>query len=422
MRKQLVVAGVMTLSAIAFGQKKELKKAEKAIKSGDISEAMSYVNQAEGLISGADTETMAQFYVVKGETYLAEAGESDFTKLKTAAEAFIKSSELNSEKYAERTSLGIQNLRTALVNSAVRDQNSKNYAMAAEKLETSYSISRTDTLDLYFAAGNAINAKNYAAATSYYETLLELGFTGIRTEYIVNDIETDEIVAFNTESERNTSMLSGQYNNPKTRLTESLRADILTNLALLLVAEGKNDKAMEIIQKARSENPKDASLIRAEADMAYKTGDMAKYNALMQEVIEGDPNNPELYYNLGVGSSQIGETDKALGYYKKAIELRPDYANAQINIAALMLAGEAEMVEEMNNLGTSSADNKRYDELKDKRKQLYLEVLPYLESALSSKGDNVELIRTIMNLYSQLGMDDKFKMMKSKLQTLEGGQ
>ncbi|MEL6810560.1 MAG: hypothetical protein AAFP76_04440, partial [Bacteroidota bacterium] len=88
----------------------------------------------------------------------------------------------------------------------------------------------------------------------------------------------------------------------------------------------------------------------------------------------------------------------------------------------LLLQKEGAIVEEMNGLGTSAADDRRYDELKGQRTALYEQVLPYLESAVEQKGDNVELIRTLMNIYGQLGMDDKFKAMKAKLSTMEGGQ
>ena len=71
-----------------------------------------------------------------------------------------------------------------------------------------------------------------------------------------------------------------------------------------------------------------------------------------------------------VGAAQNKQNEKALGYYKKALELKPDYAIAQINIAALMLSEEGAIVEEMNNLGMSAADEKRYDELKNKRTKL----------------------------------------------------
>ena len=42
---------------------------------------------------------------------------------------------------------------------------------------------------------------------------------------------------------------------------------------------------------------------------------------MMEEVAQTDPNNPELYYNLGVSAMQIGETERAKSYYTKALEL-----------------------------------------------------------------------------------------------------
>ena len=41
MKKQILIAGFLMASAITFGQKKEIKIAQKAIKSGNFSEAIS---------------------------------------------------------------------------------------------------------------------------------------------------------------------------------------------------------------------------------------------------------------------------------------------------------------------------------------------------------------------------------------------
>jgi len=422
MKKQTLVVAMALISAATFGQKKEIKKAEKAIKSGNISEAVSYVNAAEGLISAADNELKTKFYIVKGEAYLADAGTADFGKLKTAAEAFTKAKGMNpTGEMVGRVDLGTQNLRTALVNSAVNDQNTKNYKSAAEKLYASYSISKKDTADLYYAAGNAINAKDYDSAIKYYQTLLDEGYTGITKQFTATDLATGEEVSFRTENERNTNMLTGQYTNPNTKVTESVRGDILTNMTLIYSAQGKNDEALALMQKARAANPNDISLVRAEADMRYKMGDMEQYNNLMKEVIKSDPTNPELYYNLGVGSAQNGDTEQAMEYYSKAIELNPEYANAHINSAAIVLAGEGKIVEEMNNLGTSRADNARYDVLKEERKQLYQKAIPFLEAGSRLKPENIELSRTLMNIYSQVGDDANYKKMKAKIKTMEGG-
>ena len=408
------------LSTVAFAQKKEIKKAEKAVKSGDLTEAIGYITQAEALLGAADTKLKTQFYLVKGEAYLADAGNNNFEKMKTAAEAFGQAEALGTDD--KRLGIGKQNLRVALVNSAINDQNAKNYKMAATKLYTSYMTSKKDTSDLYYAAGNAVNGQDYPTALSYYKELLDLGYTGIKTEYIAIDAEAGKEVSFPDKGERDLAMLSGSYTNPSDRKSESVRGDILQKVTLIYNSQGETEKALELMKQAREANPDDVSLIRTEADIAYKMGDMTRYEELMNEVVKSDPMNPELYYNLGVSAGSRDQDEKAMGYYKKALELKPGYALAQINIAALLLKSEGAIVEEMNGLGTSKKDDLRYEELKTKRKDLYKEVIPYLESAIKTKTDNVELVRTLMNLYSQLGEDAKFKAMKAKLAEMEGGE
>ena len=45
------------------------------------------------------------------------------------------------------------------------------------------------------------------------------------------------------------------------------------------------------------------------------------------------------------------------------------------------------IVDEMNSLGMSKADSKKYDALEMKREGLYTEALPYLEAAYSYRSD-----------------------------------
>ena len=178
----------LLVATLAFGQKKELKKAERAIKSGDLDEALAMVDQAEGMLGGADDAVVTQFYVVKAEAYLANAGESDFESMKQSAEALKMAQDSNgSSKFADRIDLARQNLRAAIVNSAVADQNSQNFKSAADKLYQSYRVSPKDTADLYYAAGNAINAKDYDGAINYYDMLLKVGYTGIKQEFVATN-------------------------------------------------------------------------------------------------------------------------------------------------------------------------------------------------------------------------------------------
>jgi len=421
MKKQVLLVALFCLSAIAFGQKKEIKKAERALNAGNASEAISLINQAEPLLGAADDELKTKFYLIKGSANLAEAGTTDFAKLKAAVESFKMAEEMSPKgKNAQDLSVGKQNLRVALVNSAIEDQRQKNFEAATDKLYLSYEIQK-DTMDLYYAAESAVNAKKFDKALIYYNDLLDLGYTGIKQEWVAVELESGKDVVFASEADRNTEMLSGKYTNPTERMSESVRPDILQKVTRIYISRKENEKALELMKEARAANPDDVGLIRAEADMAYGMGDMEKYNRLMEEVVAADPDNPELYYNLGVGSANKGDKEKAIDYYKKALKLDPNYTNAKINIAATLLSGETALIEEMNSLGSTKADYDRYDVLKEKQQTLYREALPFLKDAAVDRPKNEGLLRTLMNIYSQLGMEAEEKAIKAKLEALDSG-
>ena len=95
--------------------------------------------------------------------------------------------------------------------------------------------------------------------------------------------------------------------------------------------------------------------------------------------------------------------------YKKALELKPDYFDAYINLANVYRKGEEGLIEEMNN---SLSDFDKYDVLKAKLSDLYKVVLPYYEKAYEIKNDNISIIQTLMGIYENLGMNDKYKTLK----------
>ena len=60
MKKQLLLAGLILVSSLTFAQKKEIKKADKALASLKYSEAMDYLKQAEALLGAADKAQKTQ--------------------------------------------------------------------------------------------------------------------------------------------------------------------------------------------------------------------------------------------------------------------------------------------------------------------------------------------------------------------------
>lgn len=420
MKKKILIAGLLMVSAITFGQKKEIKSAQKAIKSGEFTEAIVTLNGVEGLIPNADSNLQELYYLVKAEAYSGGAG-NDYEKMNIAADAYEKVLFLNKKsKYAAEAKLGLQEMINILLMSAQLDQTSKEYLKGSKKIYRGYRLSKKDTIYLYYAASLAKDGQDYNAAINYYEKLIELGYTGIKEEFYATKKGTKEETKFGTKEERNIALKKGEYIIPRSKFTKSKKGAILKNMTFIYINEGDTEKATLLMKKAREESPDDTNLMYAEAEMYYKSGDMLNYKSVINEIIINDPKNPDLYYNLGVASAKNNEKEEALIYYTKALELNPDYTEALINKAQLILDNESAIVKEMNSLGTSNADYDKYDLLKKKKNDLYLEALPYLESASRLRPESMDIIKTLKGIYGMLGMDEKENAMKTIIENNGG--
>jgi len=414
MKAKILTIALSFLTLVAIAQKREIRDAGKAIEKGSYAEAKTFLTQAEASLSEANSSYQSDFYLYKGQAYLGTGENTPVADLITAAEAFKKAQELGSDEAAD----GLASITNSLVQSAIKDQNEEKYDKAAEKLYAGYQLNKKDTLYLYFAASNSINAGDYDTALKYYEELKDMGYTGIETQYVAVNKETgeEEVMA---KVQRDLMVKSGEYLNPEDRIIPSKAGEIAKNIALIYIDQGKNEKAIAAMDAAKLANPDDISLLQSEADMYYKLGDKEKYKELMEAIVDRDPNNPTIYYNLGVTSYEIGDIEAAVKYYNKALELNPKMTEARLNIAAAILSGESAIVEQMNSLGLSKADTKKYDELAEERKGLYREALPYLEKVMEDNPENAEAIRTTMNIYYQLGDSEKAAALQEKIDQMD---
>lgn len=423
MRKQTIIALALLVGSFSFAQKSEIRNAEKAIKKSNFSEAKAAINDAEPLIGDANDKTKAQFYFLKGQAFYANGTGTD-ADMSTAIKSLDMVTEVEGEngKYAK----DVQEIKQEMINSFLTKANEalekKNFAASSSGFEKAYRMSTKDTLYLYYAAATAVNGEDYDSALKYYEELKNLGYNGSETEYVAINKETNEEEAFPSKSLMDISVKSGTHVKPQTKQSESKKAEIVRNVALIYMNQGDNEKAIEAMKDARLANPDDASLIISEANMQLKMGNRDAFKSLIQEALVKDPNNPELLFNLGIVAAEGGEVDAAKGYYEKALKIKPDYTDVHNNMAVLILSQEQAIIEEMNALGSSAADNKKYDELKGQRSKLYEEAIPYLETTLKLRPTDLQAAKTLVNIYSALGETEKQKEMKAKVDALESGQ
>ena len=409
-------------------QKKELRQVDKLISQSFFDEANSNLSEIQSLVLSSEDKYKADFYFLKSRV------SNELENFDEAIASYNSLKLINSAEYSNKVKTEIELLKnqieTSLVNSAVANNKAEKFSEASTKLFMAYNLDKEKNQDyLYFAAGSAVNSKNYDTALLYYLELKELNYTGVANEYFVTNISSgvEEKVS---ESEYKVYEKSKEYSNPRIGETPSRYPEIVKNIALIYVQQGKNQIAIQAINQARQIQPDDTGLILNEADLYIRLSNSSnndedrkyyrlKFKELMELAITKEPENGILYYNLGVISGEQGEKDDAIKYYEKAISLKPDYVDAYLNLVSQILEGEKIIIEEMNNLGTSRSDNLRYDQLKVEREGLYQKCIPYLKNLIEISPENLSALNTLKNIYGVIGDNEGFKQISAKINALE---
>jgi len=406
--KKLILLILLFTFSFSTAQKKELRNANKFFVSGEYASAIDLLDSTKDLFDSSDDKIKAQVMLLYGKLHTTM---EDF---ELAIKAFDMSKNLGSSDQILNPEL--RKLETAIITSAVGDNETEDFNAAAKKLKMVYDLNtETNSEYLYYAASSAVNSLDYTLALEYYELLRDIKYEGIETKFYITEVSSGNEIEINDEVQFKLLQKSKDYSDAREEVTDSKFPEIVKNIALIYKELGQNDKALAAIEAARSSNPDDVGLIITAANIYFELGNKEAFKVAMSEAVEKEPNNPVLYYNLGVVSAELGEKDVAISYYQTSIDLDPSNENSYLNLVALILDGEEDIVSEMNSLGTSRADNMKYDELKESRENLYKQTVPILKDLIDI-NNNIEAIRTLMNIYGTIGDNSGYMEMKNLLE------
>ena len=406
--KKLILLILLFTFSFSTAQKKELRNANKFFVSGEYASAIDLLDSTKDLFDSSDDKIKAQVMLLYGKLHTTM---EDF---ELAIKAFDMSKNLGSSDQILNPEL--RKLETAIITSAVGDNETEDFNAAAKKLKMVYDLNtETNSEYLYYAASSAVNSLDYTLALEYYELLRDIKYEGIETKFYITEVSSGNEIEINDEVQFKLLQKSKDYSDAREEVTDSKFPEIVKNIALIYKELGQNDKALAAIEAARSSNPDDVGLIITAANIYFELGNKEAFKVAMSEAIEKEPNNAVLYYNLGVVSAELGEKDVAISYYQTSIDLDPSNENSYLNLVALILDGEEDIVSEMNSLGTSRADNMKYDELKESRENLYKQTVPILKDLIDI-NNNIEAIRTLMNIYGTIGDNSGYMEMKNLLE------
>jgi tetratricopeptide (TPR) repeat protein len=405
--KKITTVFFVLVSITIFAQKKQYKSAEKAFKKGDVSLSYSIISDNVALFDSADDK-------IKNQVKFLSARIDHHNKNFSLALKSYKALKDN-PNFKVLVEERLKVLSGDIITAAIEESEAKEFIESSKKLYMAYTIDNDAGMDfLYYASQNAINGLDYNMALDYLLQLKEKQYSGSVTNYFAKEVATGNEIPVDA-TQYKFFQKSDEYSDFREEETPSKYPEIVKNIALIYAKQGKTDKALEAVKEARLANPEDLNLILTAAEIYIELGEKEKFKELISQAIEKDPNNAILYFNLGVVNNDLGDSESARGFYEKAIEIDPSYETAYFNLTSLILSGESAIVDEMNSLGTSRADNARYDTLKSNRQALYLECVPFLNK-LIDLNKNVEAIQTLMNIYGTIGDNEGYMKMKKLLE------
>ena len=97
--------------------------------------------------------------------------------------------------------------------------------------------------------------------------------------------------------------------------------------------------------------------------------------------------------------------------YKKAIELKDDYFDANYNLGAMIYNQGADM----NNAANDIKDNKKYNDAKAKADERLKQALPYLEKANEINPKDKNTLISLKQVYARIGDQVKYQKAKEEL-------
>lgn len=294
--------------------------------------------------------------------------------------------------------------------------NAKNYAVAAPKFVEIYDLLKANGQDnkiyMYYAGLSHALANNSDPAIKIYTDLVNSGFTGVETTYTAKEKKSGQVVNLD-KATWDLMKKNSDYSDFKTEQSAGVEVDLYETLSLLLLNAKKANEALVIIEKGLVKFPNNAKLKENQTTAYLQSGNMDKFVTNLKEQLAKNPNDATNWYNLGVMQAKTPATvNDALESFKKAIELKPDFANAYQNLVYTTIGDDSKIVSDINAMRKDKPDEA--SKLIDARRERFAKALPFAESWYKVDPKNIDAVSTLKEIYVVTKNIDKVKEMKAK--------
>ena len=133
---------------------------------------------------------------------------------------------------------------------------------------------------------------------------------------------------------------------------------------------------------------------------------------LYKEILEKDPNNSTIHYNLGLAYNEKQHLNEAISCYKKVIEIDPNYISAHFNLGLIYkdlgdLEKEISCYEKTISINPNHSKAKNNLGLAFKKLGEYSKAKSFYEEAIKIDPNLVEAHNNLGTIFSELGETNK---------------
>lgn len=272
---------------------------------------------------------------------------------------------------------------------------------------------------LYISDGsNCYSFKNFNCAFNCFENVVKIGALPQ-----VNSKDT-AIYYYSALS----AQLAGKsqeaidYYKKAIELNYSNEGNAYSNLDQTFKALGDNESGLPYLEEGFTKFPKNQSVLIALINYYLnKNEDPAKVFLYIDKAIQDDPNNASIYFAKGTVYDKLGDTDKAIETYQKAIEIDSKYFDPFYNLGTIYYNRGVKYLEEANKIPAKEIE--KYDALIAKANEEFKKSLPFFEKANEIKPEDKSSIENIKNIYFRYRneseeMNKKYLEYNEKLQNM----
>jgi tetratricopeptide (TPR) repeat protein len=376
MKKLALFFAFVLIAGLSFAQNSNVRKADRALENGDLQEAKELINQAS---EHEKTIEDPQTWYTRGTIYQAILNDEGYSEelVKEAAKSYDKVFTMTSEgdKYFTLSDLKVQELWGGFVNEGSEAYSAQNYEEAVTAFDRALLVIPDDTTATLYAGVASQQLKNNQEALKYYYRLLDL------------DYHSEDIYGSIISIER--------YGNE----------DV--------------EKALEVTRMAKEKFPDNDTFEKQEINLLINSGQVDVAKDRINEAIEKDPENANLYFNLGYLYEQLEEPEKAEEAYLKAIEIDPDYLDANFNYAVYYYNKAADLLAKARDMDLQTY-RKEGKAIEEEALGYLKKSKPYFEKSLAIAPEELAVIETLQTVYAQLGETEKSEEMRKKAEKVGG--